>query len=142
MSKLIDDETLENLESMKTEALKRMKNLSLDQCVIDEFQNNNKLYCSEKGKIVEVPSDIKDRALKWQQESKCLVYHIIHAFIFGFETYEFLCVSCYKEDWIFENDIMENGWTMVKSENKTFPDFSEMGSIKVHNINGSLIRIN
>ena len=139
---MTNDKTLENYESMKTESIKRMKNLSLDLFVINEFQNNNKLYCSEMGKIVDVPSKIKDRALKWQKESKCLVYHIIHAFIFGCETYEFLSVSCYPEDWGFENEIMENGWVIVRSENETIPDNSESGSIKVENINGSLIRTN
>lgn len=136
---MIDDDTLENFESMKT---KRMKKLSLDQFVINEFQNNNKLYCSDMGKIADVPSSIKNRALKWQKEHGCLVYHIIHAFIFGCETYEFLSVSCYQEDWGFENEIIENGWVMVRSENETIPDCSESGSIKVENINGSLIRVN
>lgn len=139
---MVNNEILENFESMKTEAIKRMKNLSIDLFVINEFQKKNKLYCSDMGKIVDVPSEIKDRALKWQKKSRCLVYHIIHAFIFGCETYEFLSVSCYKEDWEFENEIMENGWVMVRSENETIPDYSESGSIKVENINGSLIRTN
>lgn len=142
---MVNDETLENFEnfeSMKIEALKRMEKLSLDQSVIDDFQNNNELYCSENGKIDSVPSEIKDRALKWQQEFGCLVYHIIHAFIFGCETYEFLHVSCYKEDWDFENEILEDGWVIVRSENETIPEYSESGSIRVQSLNGSLIRIN
>ncbi len=139
---MINDKTLKNYEIMKNEAIKRMEKLSLDQLVINNLKKYNKLYCSENGEIVEVSKSIKERILEFQKESGCLVYHIIHACIFGCETYELLQVSCYEEDWKFENEIMENGWVMVRSENETIPEYSESGSIRVQSLNGSLIRIN
>lgn len=131
-----------NQDAMRVESCSRMIALGLPSSVIDEFKENNKLYCSEAGRFVEVPAKILERVIEWQKVSKCLVYHVIHAFIYGIETYEFLYTSCYREDWDFESSIMADDWVMVRSENQTIPDFSESGSIQVaQTLNGCLVRI-
>jgi len=129
---------------MRAESCKRMKALGLPDNVIKTFDESNKLYCSDAGELVEVPDDILTKAKEWMTKSKCLVYHVIHGYPPPFEEieiYDFLYTSCYKEDWTFENDILNANWVMVKSENLSIPEFSECGSIMVRNNNGVLQRI-
>ena len=58
------------------------------------------------------------------------------------ETYECLSVSCYKEDWDFEREIMKDNWVISHSLNITEPSFTESGSIRVIEKDGILYRIN
>lgn len=129
---------------MREESCKRMNALGLPDNVIKAFNESNKLYCSDAGELVEVPDNMLKKAKEWMKQSKCLIYHVIHGNVPPFEfieTYEFLYTSCYKEDWDFENDILNTNWVMVRSENVSIPEFSECGSIMVRNHNGVLQRI-
>jgi len=46
------------------------------------------------------------------------------------------------EDWDYENEILEIGWSMAYTINETIPQFSESGFILLKNSNGILHRIN
>ena len=134
---------MEDRASMKSEAIKRMKMLSLDQEIISQYLDADIVVCSDNGiHFTEVPPEITKQSIEWQQKFGSLVYHVIHAYIFGLETYELLSVSPYKEDWKFEKGIIENSWVMVHSINLTVPENSESGSIHVVNNHGCLKRIN
>lgn len=140
---ILIDGILETQASMKSEAIKRMKMLSIDQEIISQFLDADNVVCSNNGiHFTEVPPEITKQSIEWQQKFGSLVYHVIHAYIFGLETYELLSVSPYKEDWSYENDIIQNGWVMCHSINLTVPEHSESGSIHVVNNHGCLKRIN
>lgn len=129
-----------NSEKMKQEAISRMQRLELDEFVIEDFKNG-KLSLSDHNRITDVPEDILKQIKEWENKFHNLVYHVIHG-DFGYETYECLSVSNYKEDWDFENSIMDDNWVMSHSINIDIPSYTESGSIKVINNNGILKRIN
>lgn len=129
-----------NSEKMKQEAISRMQRLELDESVIEDFKNG-KLSLSDHNRITDVPEDILKQITEWENKFHNIVYHVIHG-DFGYETYECLSVSNYKEDWDFENSIMDDNWVMSHSINIDIPRYTESGSIKVINQHGVLKRIN
>ncbi len=139
MEAITKDET-ETFESMKEEAIKRMKMLELDKEIIVSYKDKNKLCCSEKDKIIDVPERIVKDIGEWQDKFGNLVYHVIHS-DFIYETYECLSVSCYKEDWSYERGLIEDSWVMSHSINVIVPEYTESGSICVKNNKGILTRI-
>lgn len=129
-----------NSEKMRQEAISRMQRLELDESVIEDFKNG-KLSLSDHNRITDVPEDILKQINEWENKFHNLVYHVVHG-NFGYETYECLSVSNYKEDWDYENSIMDDNWVMSHSINIDIPRYTESGSIKVINNNGILKRIN
>lgn len=125
---------------MKREAVKRMYRLKLNFAVIDDFEYG-RLRCSDHDKMTAVPDEILKEIAEWEKQFHNLVYHVIHG-DFMHETYECLSVSCYKEDWDYENSIMDDNWVMSHSINISIPAYTESGSIKIKNNNGILQRIN
>ena len=97
--------------------------------------------CSENKKFIEVPAEILMELRAWEKKYYNLVYHVIHSYYLGFETYECLSVSFYSDDWSFENETLDEGWPMSHSINITVPEYSESGTIQVENIKGSLVRV-
>ena len=129
------------MDEQKQEALKRMKKLKISEDAIEAYEKQNKLMCSEKGNIIDVPEDILKKLRAWEKKYHNLVYHVIHAYIYGLETYECLSVSKYPEDWGYENMRLDENWPMSYSINLTIPDFSESGTILVENYKGVLMRL-
>lgn len=136
---IIDDEKM-SFERMREEAVARMIMLGLDTRIYESFCFENKLLCSDNGQITEVPENILKELKAWENQYGNIVYHVIHADLI-FNTYECLSVSCYREDWDFERDIMRDDWAMSHSINTTIPEFTESGSIKVSKENGTLRRV-
>ena len=130
-----------NKKEMKQEAISRMLQLKIDSDVIKLFSENDKLMCSKNGKFVEVPAEILIQLRAWEKKYYNLVYHVIHADYIGYETYECLSVSFYKEDWDYENARLNEGWPMSHSINVTMPYYTESGIVKIENIKGSLVRV-
>lgn len=138
---VLENEELASKDSMKLEAEGRMRALGLGNYVINRFLIDDKLLMSDNTTLVDVPEDILKKIEEYQNEFKNLVYHVVHAHIFGQETYECLSVSPYREDWSYEFPD-KKGWTMSHSINITHPENTESGSIKLENKNGVLLRIN
>lgn len=129
-------------ELLKQEAIKRMKMLKINDDVVNIYNLSNKLLCSNYGFITEVPSNILQQIKDWEKRYGNLAYHVIYSKLFGYEIYNALSVSNYKEDWIYERRIINDGWAMAYTVNVTKPDYSESGSIKLYNFQGILERIN
>lgn len=129
-------------ELLKQEAIKRMKMLKINDDVVTIFNSSNKLLCSNYGFITEVPPNVIQQIKDWEKRYGNLAYHVIYSKLFGYEIYNALSVSNYKEDWIYERRIINDGWAMAYTVNVTKPDFSESGSIKLYNFQGILERIN
>ena len=127
-------------EEMKQEAIQRMKNMQIRDDVIDSFKNG-KITMSSKGNIYEVPQEKLEFVKEHEKEIGVMIYHVIHSFANIGETYEFLFVSNYREDWNYERSLVKKNIIYCYSENVTHPDWSEAGSILVENVNGSLLRI-
>ena len=139
---LMIDGEIASIAAMKKQAVKNMQALGLDDKAIKSFEKDNKVYCSEGGYLVEVPGKIKQKIYEYEKTYGFLVYHVIHSILWNYETYECLYVSCYEEDWAYDDMLTETSWVMSHSENLTVPDFTEAGSIKVKNYNNTLVRIN
>lgn len=129
-------------ELLKQEAIKRMKMLKINDDVVTIYNSSNKLLCSNYGFITEVPFNILQQIKDWEKRYGNLAYHVIYSKLFGYEIYNALSVSNYKEDWIYERGIINDGWAMAYTVNVTKPDYSESGSIKLYNFQGILERIN
>lgn len=127
-------------EEMKQEAIQRMKNLQISDGVINSF-SNGKITMSSKGNIYDVPQEKLEFVKEHEKEIGVMIYHVIHSFGNIGETYEFLYVSNYREDWDYERIMAKSNVLYCYSENVTHPDWSEAGSILVENVNGSLLRI-
>lgn len=128
-------------ELLKQEAIKRMKMLKINDDVVTIFNSSNKLLCSNYGFITEVPPNVIQQIKDWEKRYGNLAYHVIYSKLFGYEIYNALSVSNYKEDWIYERGIINDGWAMAYTVNVTKPDYSESGSIKLYNFQGILERI-
>lgn len=125
---------------MRNEAISRMHKLGLDDDIISYFADDNELCCSNYFEMTEVPAEIQKEIEEWQNKFHNLVYHVIHG-NFVYETYECLSVSCHKEDWGYERDIMDKSWVMSHSINIDVPVYTESGPIKIANKTGILKRI-
>lgn len=128
-------------ELLKQEAIKRMKMLKINDDVVTIFNSSNKLLCSNYGFITEVPPNILQQIKDWEKEYGNLAYHVIYSKLFGYEIYNALSVSYYKEDWIYERRIINDGRAMAYTINVTKPDYSESGSIQLAYFSGLLMRI-
>lgn len=145
---MIDTEEIESYESMKEEACSRMACLRLPPKVIEAFRNNSILKCSDGIAMVDVPENILNEIKDWENKYHNTVYHVIHCNgiyePYTFETYECLCVSCYRDDWNYERNTVEANrgtWIMSHSINVTVPEYTESGSILIVNMHGILKRI-
>ena len=136
----LDDGDKVTREEMKQEAIKRMEEMHLRKDVIHSFKDG-KITMSSKGNIFEVPKDKLEFIDKHEIEIGVMIYHVIHSFANIGETYEFLYVSNYSDDWEYEREMADNKVLYCYSQNVTHPDWSEAGSILVQNVNGSLLRI-
>lgn len=74
-------EILSLREQQKAEAIKRMKMLSLNQNVINEFITDNTLHKSENVGIVYWLNDEEKQIVKqFEKEHNAVVYHIIKSY--------------------------------------------------------------
>lgn len=146
-----------NETKLKMEAIERMKLVNLDSSVVKEFENENKLSCSNSINIIfsKVPNspfkltdlepitnEMKKMVSKFEARSKsCLVYHVIYSETSFGVLYNLLYIDLEQEEhWNIEREDMKNGLVFSYVENITNPQFSEYGSIAVKEIAGALIR--
>ena len=136
------------METKKTEAIKRMKELKLFAPCIKAFDKRNELQLTEpNGGLYEFSNDaeLTAKVREFETEYNALVYHVIHSplSVCGefMDMYNFLYVSDYSEEWEMDNEDIKANYTMVYVWNKTIPEFSEFGSIAVAQRFGGLVRI-
>ena len=123
----------------RVEAAKRMAAHGLSAEVIHNYLCGE-VMCSENGQLRKCSEKETEMIKAYENESGCFVYHLIHAFANIGETYEFLRVSNYIEDWDIENQELGQGIILVHSVNVTHPKWSESGWIQVIKVEG-LMRI-
>lgn len=130
-------------ERMKKEAVRRLKELKLYEPALEEYENEDRLYLSERtpyGGILywadqypEVMDMVKDIETKYKDY---LVYHVLH----DGSGYSFLVVSkYYKECPELENrhdSYGFNAFAVVPYEQGLY----DLGDICIKNFGGGLIR--
>ena len=136
-------------ENKKQEAIKRMTALGLFKPCIKAFTKYDEVQLSEPtGGLYEFSDneELNAKVKELEAEHNALVYHIIHSPVrfdgIPMDLYNFLYVSDESEEWILDNEDIQDGYTMTYVWNKSDDWMSEFGSIAVQERFGGLVRIN
>ena len=126
-------------ETMKDEAIHRMKLLNLYDKIIAEYKQHGKIYMSENFGTLYNPDDTALQAIQEAVYDNLKPYHVIKTRLMGRDVYDVLYVSENIDDWQYERPNKEGyiaSWCWMS-------DFqcSESGDIKVASIGGGLRRI-
>lgn len=97
-------------EKMKQEAIGRMVSLNLHPKAINEFKDEGKLNMSLEGFLYWLNEEQTQRVKKFEEETKCLVYHVIQNHMTIGQMLTFLYVSNVEEEWEMERNALEV-WT-------------------------------
>lgn len=128
-------------EMKKEEALRRMKMLGIFSQTIAEFWESGRVNVSRGSANFWADEDIMEIVHKFEEEYKGLVYYIIeNSYDFG-HCLSLLFVSEYIEEWSFDRDEINEGYTCAWVENLDANWCSELGSIGVENRFGGLVRV-
>lgn len=129
-------------KEMKSEAIKRMKEMGLFDGAIGDFEREDVVCISKNGGFIYGLSE-EEKELKnnFEKETGNLIYHMIHSKMAGFDMVSALIVSKYKEDWPMEQYDKNNGYVFTYTFNLDEPQFSEFGTIGVECRYGGLVRI-
>lgn len=114
------------------EAIKRMQVMGISETQIRNFQDNGYIPVFINGlNLAEAfHKPIKDgRIRKIEAEYNLLIFSIItsHSAIGNMESY--IYVSDERNEWEMENEDINDGYAMTWTENLTYPECSEFGSI-------------
>lgn len=131
-------------EKKKERALLYMKELGLFTPCIKAFDKHDEVQVSEPwGGLYEIydNEELVSAIKEFEERYNSLVYHVIHANVYGMEMYSFLCISDYEEDWYFDIPNIHDGLVFTYTWNKDVPMFSEYGSIGYRTMFGGLVRV-
>ena len=130
-------------EKKKERAITYMKELGLFKPCIRAFEKHDEVQVSEPwGGLYEFHNneELNSAIKEFEEKFNSLVYHVIHAYVYGMEMYSFLCVSDYEEDWEYDIPGIREGIVFTYTWNKDVPEFSEHGSIPYRPLFGGLVR--
>lgn len=96
-------------EKMKQEAIGRMVSLNLHPKAINEFKDEEKLNLSLEGFLYWLDEEQTQRVKKFEEETKCMVYHVIQNQMTIGQMLTFLYVSNVEEEWEMERNDLEVG---------------------------------
>lgn len=127
--------------NQKGEALKRMKILGLQENVIKEFENENKLNKSELIGFLYWLNEEETKMIKeWEQNTGNLAYHVrLDNTNFG-QLYSIFYVSKNEEEWELDVNDLANNMSLVYVINRTNDLMSEYGSISFKKNIGGIVR--
>lgn len=119
-------------DKMKQEALSRMRMLKLQPEIIQEFEENGRLFASIGDGILFDPDEEIDQIVSYfQSEYGYLVYHVIDDLTDAGRLITLLFVSNMEEDWPFDKNDIQDGIPFAYVANLDFPHFSEFGCVGV-----------
>lgn len=131
-------------EKKKAEAINRMKMLGLFTPCIRRFEKYDEVQLSEMtGGLYEFSdnAELNAKIREVEEEYNLLVYHVVHTYTNFGEMYNFLCVTDYEEEWVYDHSGIKDGYVFCWVWNKDIEEFSEFGSIIVKNMFGGLVRV-
>jgi hypothetical protein len=126
-------------DNTQTEALARMKDLRLDNSVINNFKNGKLMMSETPAGILLWLDDEAVKAVQKVSAMGCTPYHIVKTQLLGRPVYDVLYVSNEPEEWEYERPNKEkalDSWCWMTD----YQDL-EHGQIQVSPVNGGLQRI-
>ena len=135
---------------MKLEALKRMKKLNMIDDVVNLFNEENRLYYSERVNnqfpavlyYLDNKEDYVQKVKDFEDQTGYMVYHVIETRTAFGKILDFLFVSKYEEDWGYELEDYDGKFiAMSMANNLSDPNCSDMGSIYIRPAIGGVERI-
>lgn len=132
-------------DDMKKEAISRMKNIGIEQLVIDHFEKYDHVFAAKNFLLSKLLPEEEAIVADWEKENGGLVYHVVCASSEIGELLSFLYVSKYEDDWASEREIYRQGDDVVGlygyAYNLEEPMFSDFGFMQFKNEDGILIRV-
>ena len=127
----------------KIEAIKRMEVLDLNSEVIRQFEEDGLVNCSWTPLCANywLADDQMEIVREFEKEYNALVYFATYSITNFGKLTSFLYVSDYEEEWEMDNGELKDGYVYAYVYNHNFPEYSEIGLIKVQRRFGGLVRI-
>lgn len=132
------------LAAMKEEAIARMKMLGLNGRCVQAFKAKKQSVwesCGALGGLYEADDKLRNMIKGVETEHNIMVYHVVESVVMNMHIYSMLCVCPYTEEWEMEREDIKDGYVFCYALNVDEPDFSEFGSVVVHNVASGLVRI-
>lgn len=115
------------------EAISRMRKLGYFDLSIKEFVKYGRVMINEPpvGCHYYADDDVQLQMAieKFEREHRALVYAVIRSWTNIGDMDSLLYVSDYPEDWRYDRQDLDQGFTVAYVINWTYPDCSELGSI-------------
>ncbi len=128
-------------ENQKTEAIKRMKMLSLGENVINDFITDNNLYKSEIcGFLYWLNDEEKNIVEQFEKENNAVVYHIIKSYSNFGTLLNIFYVSQHTDEWEYDISNISENIQLCYVKNLSDEMCSEFGYIGFKKNIGGLIR--
>lgn len=131
-------------EQRKTKAIELLHKLDIFEPYVQGFIDENQVCFFERygGYWVFQEPEVYKKMLEIEKEFKCTVYAITHEFANFGECYSFLYVSRYKNEWPYSL-VTEDGihYATAYVWNKSFEEFSELGTVGVKSFGGGITRV-
>ena len=128
-------------EQQKSEAIKRMKMLSLNANVITEFITDGTLHKSENYGVVYWLNDEEEKFVKeFEEKYNGVVYHIIKSYTNIGVLLTVFYVSQYTEEWSIDNNNIDENTQLCYVKNLSDDYCSEFGYINFRKQIGGLVR--
>ena len=131
-------------KELKTEAIRRMKLLSLNEECIDVFDKEDRVMIAVSPfGIFANPNEQTMAEIKaFEEEVGAKVYFVIKSAEDYGLCYSYIYVSKYKEDWWYDDEGIPNNVLMTYTVNRDYEECSEFGNIAVERTDfGSLVRV-
>lgn len=123
---------------MKEEALKRMKELSIIESIVQKFRQSDIVFLSEFGGIIYELDDVAKKLIEHVKEKGYLPYHIVKTNMSIGTLYSCLYVSNNPEEWVLEHRDKEDRIATICYNSDC--DFYDYGDSCFISTNGGLQR--
>ena len=129
-------------ETMKIEALSRMRKIGYADEAIHAFETANiLLFSNPYGKLKPISPKLKAQIDFFESENNALVYMVIGSRAFGQKMVSFVYVTSDDEVWYFDNEDIDEGRVFTYTINLNSEELSEFGEIGIQMFYGVPIRI-
>ena len=126
----------------KEEAIKRMKKLDVYGRAREAFRRSGRVMCSEPpfGGLYDLNDQQKEVAKRLEEEYGALVYLVVRSTVEDMLMDSYFYVSDHEEEWQLDRDDICYGFAVTWTENLTYPECSEFGSIGFRSFGGGVLR--
>ena len=126
----------------KEEALKRMKKMDIFGRAREAYRRSGRVMCSEPpfGGLYDLNDRQKAVVKRLEDEHKALVYLVVRSKVEDMLMESYFYVSDHEEEWGMDNDDIHEGYAVTWTENLTYPECSEFGTIGFRSFGGGVLR--